>query len=84
VAWEVTAAIEGNPSKLVMVKRLRKTNSFYSTVMKLPSADTAALVGHWFGFSCRQQGCLQTAALSVLLVVQTAVMAMEQRTRTKA
>jgi hypothetical protein len=84
VAWEVTTAIDGNLSKLVMVKRLRKTDGFYSIVMKLPSADTAVLVGHWFGFSCRQQGSLQTAALSVLLVVHTAVMAMEQRTRTKA
>jgi hypothetical protein len=69
VAWEVTTAIEGNLSKLVMVKRLRITESFYSIVMKLPFADTTVLKRHWFGFSCRQQGSLQTAALSVLLVV---------------
>ena len=84
MAWEVTTATEGNLSKLVMVKRLRITDSFYSIVMKLPSADTAVLSRHWFGFRCRRQGSLQTAALSVLLVVHTAVVAMEQRTRTKA
>jgi len=84
VAWEDATATEGNLSKLVMVKRLRITDSFYSIVMKLPSADTAVLARHWFEFSCRRQGCLQTAALSVLLVVRTAVVVMEQRTRTKA
>jgi hypothetical protein len=90
VAWEVTTGNERNTSKLVMVKRLSNTDSFYITFIKLPSAETEVLARHWFGFSCRPQGVppldegsLQTAALSMSLV-HTAVMAMAQRTKTRA